>query len=225
MAGTLAVLIPVHQSGALSPDLQQHYDRLILRLEDTYFGVMLRHLALGDWGDVLEEEALPLRERLAIALQFLEDDALTRYLRRLSESAVAQGNLDGIMVTGLTGAGLELLQSYVDRCGDFQTAAILGALVHPHKIRDLRVERWIDAYRDLLDGWRLFYHRCQFDVQRGQLLTATTETDKPAMELAPKQVLIRCNYCNKSIGMTSAPSFNKVRSDFRSYRLLSSTSQ
>ncbi|KAI0032699.1 hypothetical protein K488DRAFT_49368 [Vararia minispora EC-137] len=201
MAGTLAALVPATMNGPLSPELQQHYDRLILRLEDTYFAVMLRHLALGDWGEVLDEEALPLRERLAIALQFLEDDALTRYLRRLSDSAVARGNLDGIMVTGLTSTGLDLLQSYVDRCGDLQTASILGALVHPYKIRDARVERWIDAYRDLLDGWKLFYHRCQFDIQRGQLLQAAVETGKPIVELAPKQVLIRCNYCNKSISM------------------------
>jgi WD repeat-containing protein mio len=200
MAGTLAALVPASANGPLSPELQQHYDRLIVRLEDTYFSVMLRHLAQNEWMEVLEEEALPLHERLAIAIQFLEDDGLTRYLRRISESAVAHGNLDGLMVTGLTTAGIDLLQAYVDRSGDVQTAAILGARVHPHRIRDARVEKWIDAYRDLLDGWKLFYHRSQFDVDHGQIVqAATAEAGRPPLELAPKQVLIRCSYCNKAI--------------------------
>jgi len=199
MAGTLAALTPATSQGPLPAEQQQHYDRLIMRLEDPYFAALLRHLALGDWGEVLEDEALPLRERLAIALQFLEDDALTRYIRRTAESASAQGNLDGLIVTGLTKKGLDLLQSYVDRCGDVQTASILGAFVHPHVIRDPRAERWIDAYRDILDGWKLFYHRVQFDIERGKLIQGTSEPGKPIEEVVPKQILIRCNYCNKSL--------------------------
>jgi hypothetical protein len=41
---------------------------------------MLTQLASKDWFKVLEEELLPLRERLAIAFQFLEDKALSSYL-------------------------------------------------------------------------------------------------------------------------------------------------
>lgn len=76
MSGTLAALT---SAPVKTPELRHQYERLIMRLEDSYFRAMLTYLALGDWADVLEEEHIPLRERLAIALQFLEDDALSAY--------------------------------------------------------------------------------------------------------------------------------------------------
>ncbi|KAI0041298.1 hypothetical protein FA95DRAFT_1526764 [Auriscalpium vulgare] len=201
MSGTLAALAP--SNTARAPELRQHYERLITRLDDPYFRAMLTYLALGDWADVLEEEALPLRERLAIALQFLEDDALTAYLRRVAEDAKKHGVVEGIIVTGLTSTGLDVLQSYVDRSGDVQTAAVLGAYVYPHQVVDERVKRWLAAYRDLLDGWKLFHHRSQFDIDRGQMLQELMQSGETGpVQLVQRQILIRCNYCNKVI---SAP--------------------
>ncbi|KAI0318845.1 hypothetical protein OF83DRAFT_1113636 [Amylostereum chailletii] len=201
MSGTLAALISTGNAPR-SPELQQYYDRLIAKLDDLYFRAMLTHLALGSWADVLDEESLHLRERLSIALQFLEDDALGAYLRRLADSAAARGDVDGLIVTGLTRAGMRVLQAYVDRTGDVQTAAILGAYVnvHPQTRHDGRVDRWLEAYRDLLDGWKLFYHRCQLDIDRGQRLQQRAmEGGKAGVALARKQVLVRCNYCSKII--------------------------
>jgi len=178
-----------------------------MRLEDSYFRAMLTYLALGDWADVLEEEHIPLRERLAIALQFLEDDALSAYLRRVAEASVTHGDVEGIIVTGLTASGIQLLQNYVDRTGDVQTAAILGAYVHPHQLKDVRVERWLDAYRDLLDGWKFFHHRCQLDIDRGRMMQEfTQDADREPIQLVPPQILIRCNYCNNVISERRAAS-------------------
>lgn len=197
MSGTLAALTPASNK---TPELRHQYERLIMRLEDPYFRAMLTYLAAGDWLDVLEEEHIPLRERLVIALQFLEDDALSAYLRRIAETSVAQGDVEGVIVTGLTASGMQLLQNYVDRTGDVQTAAILGAYVHPHQLEDPRVERWLDAYRDFLDGWKFFHHRCQLDIDRGQMLQDFTQAaEREPARLVPPQVLIRCNYCNKVI--------------------------
>jgi WD repeat-containing protein mio len=197
MSGTLAALTT---ASAKTPELRHQYERLIMRLEDPYFRAMLTYLALGDWADVLEEEYIPLRERLAIALQFLEDDALSAYLRRIAEASASQGDVEGIIVTGLTASGMQLLQNYTDRTGDVQTAAILGAYVHPHQLKDARVDRWLDAYRDLLDGWKFFHHRCQLDMDRGQMLQDfTQDAEREPIRLVPPQILIRCNYCNKVI--------------------------
>jgi hypothetical protein len=214
MAGTLAALT---SATVKTPELRHQYERLIMRLEDSYFRAMLTYLALGDWGDVLEEEHIPLRERLAIALQFLEDDALSAYLRRVAEASVTHGDVEGIIVTGLTASGIQLLQNYVDRTGDMQTAAILGAYVHPHQLKDVRVERWLDSYRDLLDGWKFFHHRCQLDIDRGQMLQEfTQETDREPIQLVPPQILIRCNYCNKVISEPRGTSVaNRVSANFR----------
>jgi len=214
MSGTLAALTP---ASVRTPELRHQYERLIMRLEDPYFRAMLTYLALGDWNDVLEEEHIPLRERLAIALQFLEDDALSTYLRRIAEASVTHGDVEGIIVTGLTASGLHLLQNYADRTGDVQTAAILGAYVHPHQLKDARAERWLDVYRDLLDGWKLFHHRCQLDIDRRQMMQdfAQDGEREPAIHLVPPQILIRCNFCNKVISdPRGASAANRVSCDF-----------
>jgi len=75
----------------------------------------------------LEEESLPLRERLAVAFQFLDDKALSSYLRRTADRSSSTGDIGGLIITGLTPPGMDILQSYVDRTGDIQTAAILSS--------------------------------------------------------------------------------------------------
>jgi hypothetical protein len=149
VSGTLAALIPSAGS-TLSNELRSHAERLIVRLEDPYFRVMLTQLTSKDWLRVLEEESLPLRERLAIAFQFLENEALSSYLTRSTDQACARGDIEGLVITGLTPSGMDILQSYVDRTGDVQSAAILASLVSPAKFFDVRVERWLETYRDLL---------------------------------------------------------------------------
>lgn len=197
MSGTLAALIPSAGS-TLSNELRTHAERVIVRLEDPYFRVMLIQLTSKDWSKVLEEESLPLRERLAIAFQFLEDEALSSYLTRTIDRARTRGDIEGLVITGLTPSGMDILQSYVDRTGDAQTAAILAGQVCPAKFFDARAERWLETYRDLLDGFKLFHYRVAFDVERGQILQeAVLNGDLAPFDWAPKQILIRCNYCSK----------------------------
>ncbi|KAJ7087262.1 hypothetical protein B0H15DRAFT_843273 [Mycena belliarum] len=198
MSGTLAALIP--GSSTRSPELREHCERLIVRLQDPYFRAMLTQLTLGDWSEVLDEEIIPFRERLAIAFQFLEDKALTSYLHRCIENSCHRGDIDGLIVTGLTKRGMDILQSHVDRTGDVQTAAILASYACPLKFADVRAERWVEVYRDLLDGFKLYHHRVRFDIERGGLIQdAVHNGDRVPVEWAPKQILIRCNYCNKPV--------------------------
>ncbi|KIK80016.1 hypothetical protein PAXRUDRAFT_833780 [Paxillus rubicundulus Ve08.2h10] len=209
VTGTLAALIP---GSSTSNELRDHSERLIVRLQDPYFRAMLTQLASKDWSEVLEEEALPLRERLAIAFQFLEDRALSLYLHRTAERASTRGDIEGLVITGLTPAGIDVLQNYVDRTGDIQSAAILSSFVCPAKFSDMRAERWLEAYRDLLDGFRLFHHRVSFDVDRGQILQEAVQNgDLPPFEWAPRHILLRCNYCSKPINSSVADDTNKNR--------------
>lgn len=202
MSGTIAALIP-HGTGSVplkNHELREHCERLIKDIKDPYFCAIITYLAVGDWADVLKEESIPLRERLAIALQFLDDKALTVYLRHIVELAASKGTVDGLIVTGLTHRGMDILQNHVNNTGDVQTAAILGSYVSPHRIRDSRVIRWLETYRDMLDGFKLHHPRVLFDIERGQILTeAMHNGDIPPMELVPKQVMIKCNYCNKPV--------------------------
>ena len=214
MSGTIAALIP--QKGT-SIRLREHYNRLIVRIEvcnqisrflteplnalkDPYIRVMLTHIALEDWLEILEEESLPLRERLAIAFRFLDDRAVSSYLRQLADRFRLDGDIEGLIVTGLTPIGLDVLQGYVDSTGDVQSASILASFVCPAAFKDPRADRWLEAYCSLLDGWKLFHHRCQFDISRGEIIKEAVMKEKvPPFEWVAPQLAIKCGFCNKAI--------------------------
>ncbi|CAL1705967.1 unnamed protein product [Somion occarium] len=196
MSGMLAALVP--SSSSKNNELREHCERLVIRLHDPYLRALLTHLTVNDdWAEVLSEEALPLRERLAIAFQFLNDKEVTAYLRRIIDRCSHHGDIEGLIVTGLTPQGMDIVQAYVDTTGDLQTAAIFSNL-NPARARDPRSERWLDRYRDLLDQWKLFHFRCQLDIDRGQILQEAIQQNEIApFEWTPRQIVLRCNYCNK----------------------------
>lgn len=99
------------------------------------------------------ESGLPLAERVAVALRYLSDKTLRTFLERNTDACIASGNLEGLVLTGLTESGLALLQNYVDRSGDVQSAAIAASFVFPARLDDARAQRWVESYRDLLDSW------------------------------------------------------------------------
>ncbi|KAH9915044.1 uncharacterized protein BXZ73DRAFT_92696 [Epithele typhae] len=210
MSGMLAALTAV-SSSARSPELVQHCERLVVRLQDPYLRALLTQLTVRDWTDVLEEDVLPLRERLAIAFHFLDDKELSAFLRRVADRAVHDGDALGLLVTGLAGPpGIALLDAYVDSSGDVQTAALLASLP-PSLARDSRGARWMTAYRDLLDGWRFFHQRSHLDIERGRILRDAIDLGEIApFEWAPRQILLRCNYCNKPMD-AAAPSEGQPR--------------
>ncbi|OAX30647.1 hypothetical protein K503DRAFT_870936, partial [Rhizopogon vinicolor AM-OR11-026] len=143
VSGTLAALIP-SAGGTQSNELRDHTERAIAHLRDLYFRVMPTELASKDWSEILEEELLSLRERLAIAFQFLENKGLSSYLRRTTDRACTRGDIEGLIIAGLTPTGVVILQGYMDRTGDIQTAAILGAHASHAKFADGRAERWLE---------------------------------------------------------------------------------
>ncbi|KAK7693790.1 hypothetical protein QCA50_003362 [Cerrena zonata] len=198
MSGMIAALTPSSPSGK-NLELIGHCERLAITLHDPYLRVLLTHLTANDrWADVLAADDLPLRENLAIAFQILGDEELTTHLRQIVTQCTHHGHINGLLVTGLTPQGMEILQTYLDSTGDLQTAAVLGNL-NPVRAKDPRSARWLDHYRDLLDQWKLFHFRCQLDIDRGQILQVAIEQQEIApFEWTPKQVVLKCNYCNKS---------------------------
>lgn len=79
--------------------------------------------------------------------------AQVKCLVRVSDWAVKSGNLTGFLITGLSPRGGELIENYVKRSGDVQTAALLGVIAQPKGFADLRGLRWLESYRDLMDTW------------------------------------------------------------------------
>ncbi|CDK29726.1 unnamed protein product [Kuraishia capsulata CBS 1993] len=174
--------------------------RLALDLENPYLRVIFAFIADNNWWDVLDEAALPLRERLGVALRFLPDNELTVYLDRIAKSAIMRGEVEGIILTGITPKGIDLLQSYVDRTSDVQTACIIAAHGCPRYFSDQRVSSWTESYRKLLNSWSLFSARAKFDVSRTRL--SKTMDGKVTTKVVPRQVYLQCVKCNKNIAET-----------------------
>ncbi|KAF9138717.1 hypothetical protein BG015_002278 [Linnemannia schmuckeri] len=166
---------------------------------NPYIRAIFSYIASGDWRDVLEEKSLSLADRVGVALRFLSDDELMAYIQTTTESHTNSGEIDGMILSGLTEAGLDLLTNYVNRTGDIQTAALASSVAVPRYFKDGRVEEWVDCYRDLLDRWQLYYTRARFDIARGRCIQQSTLSGVSAADMTPTQIYVRCNFCNQSI--------------------------
>lgn len=165
-------------------------------LADPYLRIIFAYIADGNWWDVLDESALPLRERLGVALRFLPDSELEVYLNRLADSVIERGDVEGILLTGITVKGINLLQSFVDRNNDIQSACLIASFASPKYFVDERVEKWVDSYRSLLNSWSLFSARARFDISRTKLSKRNHELP---IKLLPRQLYLQCVNCQKSI--------------------------
>lgn len=172
--------------------------RMASELQNPYLRVIFAFVADNDWWDVLSETALPLRERLGVALRFLPDHDLDMFLDRVSKTVIARGEIEGLVLTGITPTGMDLLQSYVDRTADVQTASLLCSYGCPRFFVDKRANAWIDAYRTVLNSWGAFSVRAQFDVARTKLSKSLFPSSS-SKGLVPRQVYLQCTRCHRPI--------------------------
>ncbi|KAL3234368.1 hypothetical protein RNJ44_03130 [Nakaseomyces bracarensis] len=166
-------------------------------LDDPYLRVIFSYIADNEWWDVLYEPAISLRERLGVALRFLNDADLTRFLERTSDTVISNGELEGLILTGITPSGIDLLQSYVSKTSDIQSAALISIYGCPRYFKDQRVDEWIETYRTMLNSWMMFNMRAKFDVLRAKL--SRTSNGDITSEITPRQLYIQCLNCKKNI--------------------------
>lgn len=69
---------------------------------------------------------------------------MSLYLNRTLEKLVQEGDVEGVVVTGLTLKGVELLEKALDRYGDVQTASLIMSYIVPKRFKDSRVEDWVE---------------------------------------------------------------------------------
>lgn len=176
--------------------------KLASELENAYLRAIFAYIADGSWLDVLDEISLPLVERLGIALRFLSDNDLTVYLNQLTERAMNRGDLEGIVLTGLTPKVVPLLQSYVNKTSDVQTASLLVSFGCPRYFKDSRADCWVVSYCHLLNSWKMFSQRAKLNVARTRL--SKRSTGEITTDPVPKQVFLRCSHCKKVMEGPSA---------------------
>ncbi|XP_072142753.1 GATOR2 complex protein MIOS isoform X3 [Dermacentor andersoni] len=197
---------------------------LRLSLGDPYLQAMFAFLTAADdsYTELLQDCNMAIEDRVAFACLHLTDAKLLEYIEGLAEALVEKGNLDGVLLTGMSEEGSQLLQRYLDRTGDVQTVSVAALQSYPSPLSSSpRAQLWVDHYRHLLDQWQLWYQRCQFDCQWVR---------QHAASVPAQQVLVSCNFCslaaspylqmlqggrhhqgNKGTHLTTATSQNKTK--------------
>jgi len=176
-------------------------------LTDPYARGILSYVKSGDWATVLEEDALPLKYRVCIALRHLDDSKLTHYIAQVTKEAVAKGDVEGVVLTGTaTQEGFDLISSYLHRFGDLQTSVLVLCPAIPRYLDDDKMVRqfngWKDAYRHMMNSWNLKFDRVRFDI--GCQNAAVDEGGRRLLPPAKQQVRLVCGFCAQGIAHSGA---------------------
>lgn len=61
---------------------------------------------------------------------------------------ISNGNAEGIVITGITKRGVDLLERAIDKFGDVQSASLVMSYIIPQRFKDNRVEDWVEKYSE-----------------------------------------------------------------------------
>ncbi|KAL3474197.1 WD40-repeat-containing domain protein [Aspergillus californicus] len=197
----LAMAIAGAAKGDTDSDWEETCAEIAKELTDPYARAILALVSKGDWRSVIQEATLPLRYRVEVALRWLPDDDLTTYLTETTKEAIQQGDIEGIVLTGLSHSAMELFQSYINKYDDIQTPVLAMSHTVPRFVNTLgnkhRFETWRETYRWQINSWKLQLERARFDV--GSRKFAATWDGRRLIEPPRQQVSLTCNYCTRPL--------------------------
>ena len=172
--------------------------------ENPYLRSLLTYFVHGTWEPVMEMDELACIYRVGLALKYLEDSKLDKFLRDATAQAVSKGDLEGVILTGLGEPSMDLFQEYMARTNDVQTAVIATAFTNPRYVQNERWDFWKATYLDCMQGWRAFVERTLFITQHARMTAPRTDTSE-APPLANSTVTFQCNSCKKPICNVTDP--------------------
>lgn len=77
----------------------------------------------GSYNIILYENKVAVCDRVTFACKFLINTQVNRYIKKLTIEMNEAGDLKVILLADLTKNGVDLMESYIDRIGDVQTAS------------------------------------------------------------------------------------------------------
>lgn len=197
----LAMAIAGAAKGDTDSDWEETCAEIAKELTDPYARAILALVSKGDWKSVIHESTLPLRYRIEVALRWLPDAELSGYLKETIAEVIRQGDIEGIVLTGLGHSALDLFQSYINKFNDVQTPVLAMSHTVPRFIRNgwgrARYEAWRETYRWQMNSWKLQLERARFDV--GSRKFAVTWDGRRLIEPPRQQVSLTCNYCTRPL--------------------------
>lgn len=177
---------------------QLDFDEAVAAKTDPYLRAISSYVATGDWATIANQRSLPLRERTYVAVRNFDDDKLTEWLAAEVEEAIREGDIEGIVLTGITEKMVDILARYVEKFHDVQTATLVMSFCAPRYMDDYRCRAWRGAYRAYLQRHKAFYQRTKFEVES----TKRSKRDgRPMIKPPSRQVALRCVYCDAETSM------------------------
>ena len=200
----LALALAGFVKGATDDTWSETIQDISVSLTDPYARGVLALVRNGSWHDVLQEMSLPLKFRIGVALMYLADDDLTSYITSTTSECTHHGDVEGIVLTGLSSKAVHLLQNYILKYHDLQTAILAISHTSPRYFSSLLVDTWRAEYRTRLNTYRLFLHRVRFDTGATKLSIASGNNGKPSLAPPAKQVSVKCNNCEQAMDRNPA---------------------
>jgi len=197
----LAMAIAGAAKGTTDADWEETCAEISKELTDPYARAILALVSKGDWNSVLQESTLPLRYKVEVALRWLPDDNLATFLEDATDEAVKQGDIEGIVLTGLGPLAMDLFQSYINKFNDIQTPVLAMSHTVPRFVDDAmnkaRFHAWRETFRRQINSWKLQLERAKFDV--GSRKFAITWDGRKLVSPPAQQVSLTCNYCTRPL--------------------------
>ena len=90
------------------------------------------------------EDGISLADRVAFACKYLSESKLSDYVKQLIQKSIENGDLNGLLLTGESLDGINILQAYLDSTSDVQTVALIAVnYFHREHFTDNRIQYWI----------------------------------------------------------------------------------
>lgn len=193
----MALEIKLKSSSALDIDTEEWGKALQSHpqmAEDPYLRAIYSYITSGDWAAIANQTALPLRDRVGVALRNFGDAQLTDWLTKQMDEATRTGDIEGIVLAGITDNMADILAKYVEKFMDCQTATLIMSFCSPRYIDDIRCDAWRKAYKDLLQRHKEHILRVRFEQQ--STIKSRSREGIPVIKAPLRQVTVRCQKCD-----------------------------
>jgi hypothetical protein len=162
--------------------------------DDPYLRAIYGYIATGDWATIVDETSLPLRARVGVALRKFGDDKLTQWLSNQMEEATLNGDIEGIVLAGITDSMADILAKYIEKFMDYQTPILIMSFCYPRYISDIRCQAWRNNYKDFLQRHKKYILRVKFEQQ--STVKSRNRDGTPVIKPPLRQITIRCLNCD-----------------------------
>jgi hypothetical protein len=161
--------------------------------DDPYLKALLKYFVTGDWKAVTDMQLLPLSDRLGCALKYVDDARLEQFVKMETAKATVAGNIEGLVLTGLSERSVDLFRYYITKFNDLQTAVLALSFAAPLYISSIRFALWRESFLLQLQAWRAFAARTVYidaHTRRSVARDGSRFSDTPA-----RPVTLRCPHC------------------------------